>query len=162
MKLESRVKSLEASTAGQNLCTVTYKNGKGSDEPVHMPLDKALQEAKTGKVKRIDFPLTFNEEQAERRYTKSALARAIDDTLEGIRRDTADPYRGGNLIFCTKPIVFARQAPPVGGVGGQLVTEDGTPFHQSQWQEVLAQHNAGFLIVRDYDEAKEPWCHERS
>lgn len=161
MKLTSRVKSLEASTAGQSLCTVTYKRGKGPDEPARMPLDKALQEARTGRVKRIDFPLTFNEEQAERLCSKHDLASRITEAISGVRRDEGEPS-AGNLIFCTRPIVFARQAPPVGGVGGQLVTEDGTPFHQSQWQEVLAQHHAGFLIVRDYDEAQEPWYNERN
>lgn len=37
------------------------------------------------------------------------------------------------------PIVYAHQAPPHGSCGGYFETD------------------AGFIIVKDYDETKEPW-----
>lgn len=155
MKLESKVTALErASTAPTKLCSVTYKANQGPEGEILLPMDKALQEARTGHVKAIHFPLTFNEEQAERLYTLSALDRAFEE-MRG-ERDTAPPS-AGRLIFCTKPVVFARQAPPRGGVGGNLITEDGTPFHQTEWRDILTKYNAGFIIVRDYDESREPW-----
>ena len=43
-----------------------------------------------------------------------------------------------------------------------FITEDGTPFHQSQWRDILTKYNAGFIIVRDYDESQEPWHKKRS
>ena len=57
--------------------------------------------------------------------------------------------------------MFARQAPPHGRIGGYFITEDGTTFHQSQWKEILTNYDAGFIIVRDYDESQEPWYKER-
>lgn len=160
MSLQSKVTALErASTASAKLCRVIYKARQGPEGEIFMPVDKALQEARTGRVKEIRFPLTFNEEQAERLYCQDLLAQWIADAKYGIRRDTKQPS-AQNLILCSQPVVFARQAPPRGGVGGNFVTEDGTHFHQTQWQEILARYNAGFIIVRDYDESQEPW-HER-
>ena len=165
MKLESKVAALErASTGSAKLCSVTYKYGQGP-EGTQLPLDKALLEAKTGKVKRIEFPLTFIEEQRERLHSKSVLASRITEAIEGIRRDDGtqgDPSRGGNLILCSKPVLFARQAAPHGRFNGYLELEDGTIFHQCEWRDVLTAHNAGFIIVRDYDDTREPWHKERS
>lgn len=154
MKLESKIAALEKASTGK-LCTVQYKWGCGPAGEVEVPLDKALQEARAGKLKHIDFPLTFNEEQTERLHKTDALAE-IFESIEGIKRDSHSPDCG-NLLLCSKPIVYARQAPPRGGVGGNLITEDGTPFHQTEWRDILAKYNAGFIIVLDYDEAKEPW-----
>ncbi len=162
MNLESKVTALErASTASAKPCSVVYKAGQGPEGEILLPLDKALQEARTGHVKTIRFPMTFNEEQAERLRTHSAIDRAFEELREGIKRD-AYPPSAGSLIICTKPVVFAHQAPPRCGVGGNFVTEDGTPFHQTEWGDILKKYNAGFIIVRDYDETKEPWYKERS
>lgn len=162
MKLTGKVAALEkAAAASVKQCSVTYKVGQGPEGEIFMPMDKALQEARTGHVKEIHFPLTFNEEQAEHLYAREELDRWFSDTVNGYKRDT-DPPSTDRLIFCTKPIVFARQAPPKSGVGGNLITEDGTPFHQTEWREVLTKYNAGFIIIRDYDETKEPWYKERS
>lgn len=162
MKLESKVTALErASTASAKLCSVTYKAGQGPEGGILLPMDKALQEARTGRVKEIHFPLTFNEEQAERLYSRNQLDKWFADYKDGIRRDT-EPPSTASLILCSKPVVFARQAPPRGRVGGNFITEDGTPFHQTQWRDILTKHNAGFIIVRDYDESREPWHKERS
>lgn len=162
MKLESKVAGLErASTAPAKLCSVTYKAGQGPEGEILLPMDKALQEARTGHVKEIRFPLTFSEEQAERLYSRNQLDKWFADYKEGTRRDT-DPPSAQSLILCSKPVVFARQAPPCGRVGGNFITEDGTPFHQSEWQKILDRYNAGFIIVRDYDESQEPWHKERS
>lgn len=162
MKLESKVTALErASTASAKLCSVVYKAGQGPDGEITLPLDKALQEAKTGHVKEIHFPLTFMELQAERVNTTNFIESWFADYRAGIKRDT-EPVTAGNLILCAKPIVFARQAPPQGRVGGYFITEDGTPFHQTEWREILAKHDAGFIIVRNYDESQEPWYKKRS
>lgn len=157
MKIESKVAALErTSTASAKLCRVVYKAGQGPEGEILLPMEKALQEARTGHVKDIRFPLTFNEEQAERLYSRNQLDKWFADYKEGIRRDTEQPS-AQSLILCTKPVVFARQAPPQGRVGGNFITEDGTPFHQSEWREILPKYNAGFIIVRDYDESQEPW-----
>lgn len=162
MKLESKVTALErSSTASAKLCSVTYKANQGPEGEIFLPMDKALQEARTGHVKEIHFPLTFNEEQAERLYSRNEVERLFADYGAGIKRDT-DPPSTDRLILCTKPVVFARQAPPKGRVGGNFTTEDGTPFHQTEWRKILTQYNAGFIIVRDYDESQEPWYKERS
>ena len=159
MNLEKKVAALEkASTA--KLCSVIYKAGQGPEGEIMLPMDKALQEARTGHVKEIYFPLTFDEEQAERLYSRNQLDKWFADYKDGIRRDTTSATRD-RLILCTKPVVFARQAPPRGRVGGNLVTEDGTPFHQSEWEKILHQYDAGFIIVQDYDESKEPWFERR-
>ena len=160
MKLENKVAALERSTSTSKLCSVVYKAGQGPEGEIMLPPDKALQEARTGHVKEIHFPLTFNEEQAERLYTHNQVERWFADARDRIKRDTT-PESTESLILCSKPVVFAHQAPPRGGVGGNFITEDGTPFHQSEWQEILHRYNAGFIIVRDYDESKEPW-YERS
>lgn len=166
MKLESKVASLErASTASAKLCKVTYKAGQGPEGEIMLPLDKALSESKTGKVKRIEFPLTFTEEQRERLRSKEFFAGRISEVLEGIRRDDGtqgDPYRGGNLIFCSKPVIFAKQAAIRGRYGGYLEAEDGTIFHQSEWRDVLKMNGAGFIIVQNYDDTREPWHKERN
>ncbi len=162
MKLESKVTALErASTASAKLCSVVYKAGQGPEGEILLPLDKALQEAKTGHVKDIRFPLTFNEEQAERLYSRNQLDKWFSDYRDGIKRDS-DPPSTANLVLCSKPVVFARQAPPHGRIGGYFITDDGTPFHQTEWQDILKNYNAGFIIVRDYDETREPWHKERS
>ena len=157
MKIESKVAALErASTASAKLCSVVYKAGQGPEGEILLPMEKALQEARTGHVKDIRFPLTFNEEQAERLYTRNYLDKWFADYKAGIRRDTEQPS-AQSLILCAKPVVFARQAPPQGRVGGNFITEDGTTFHQTEWREILPKYNAGFIIVRDYDESQEPW-----
>ena len=157
MKIESKVAALErASTASAKLCSVVYKAGQGPEGEILLPMEKALQEARTGHVKDIRFPLTFNEEQAERLYTRNYLDKWFTDYKAGIRRDTEQPS-AQSLILCAKPVVFARQAPPQGRVGGNFITEDGTTFHQTEWREILPKYNAGFIIVRDYDESQEPW-----
>lgn len=162
MKIESKVAALErAATASAKLCSVVYKAGQGPEGEILLPMDKALQEARTGYVKEIRFPLTFNEEQAERLYTQNLIDKWFADYKDGIRRDTEQPSVS-NLILCSKPVVFARQAPPKGRVGGNFITEDGTPFHHSQWKEILQQYNAGFIIVQDYDESREPWYKGRN
>lgn len=162
MKLENKVAALErASTTSAKLCSVTYKVGQGPEGEILLTVEKALQEARTGRVKEIRFPLTFNEEQAERLYTRNELERWFADCRDGIRRDTDAPSTD-NLILCSKPVVFARQAPPRGRVGGYFITEDGTPFHQTEWKTILTQYDAGFIIVLDYDETREPWHQERS
>ena len=74
MKLESKITALErASTAPAKLCSVTYKAGQGPEGEILLPMEKALQEAKTGHGKEIRFPLTFNEEQTERLYSMNQL-----------------------------------------------------------------------------------------
>jgi len=162
MRLEGKVAALErASNAPAKLCSVTYKVGQGPEGEILLPMGKALQEARTGRVKEICFPMTFNEEQAERLYARNQIERWFADQRDGIRRDT-EPPSTGNLILCTKPVVFARQAPPRGRVGGNFITEDGTPFHQSEWCDILNKYNAGFIIVQNYDESREPWHKERS
>ena len=155
MKLESKVKALEkASTAKP--CTVVYKAEQGPAGDVPLPLEKALQEGRAGRLKAIHFPLTFNEEQVERVHRRDILAE-IGEAIEGIKRDTYDPSRSTSLLFCSKPIVFATQATLHGQYNGYLETEDGTIFHQSEWRDILARYNAGFIIVRDYDDTREPW-----
>lgn len=161
MKLTGKVSALERSLAASaKLCCVEYKANQGPEGDVMLPVDRALQEAKSGRVKRISFPLTFDEEQAERLHAGRQLERWLADLQNGIRRDTETPSVA-NLILCSKPIIFARQAPPRGHVGGYFITEDGTPFHQTEWRKILDENNAGFVIVRDYDETKEPWYKER-
>ena len=162
MKLASKVAALErASTAPAKLCSVTYKAGQGPEGAIHLPMEKALQEAKTGHVKQIRFPLTINEEQAERLYSMNQLDQWFEGYKEGIRRDTEQPS-AQSLILCSKPIVFARQAPPHGRIGGYFITEDGTTFHQTEWRDILTKYHAGFIIVQNYDESQEPWHKERS
>lgn len=161
MKLESKVTALErASTASTKLCSVVYKAGQGPEGEIMLPVDKALQEARTGHVKEIHFPLTFMEEQAERVHTANFIESWFVDYRDRIRRDTP-PVSAGNLILCSKPVIFARQAPPRGRVGGNFITEDGVPFHQSEWRDILHRYNAGFIIVRDYDESQEPWYKDK-
>lgn len=157
MKLNNKIAALEkASTASTKLCRIVYKAKQGPESEVLLTLEKALQEARTGHVKEIHFPLTFNEEQAERMHTRNQLEHMLEECRSGIKRDSESPTCS-NLILCTKPVVFARQAPPRGGVGGNFITEDGTPFHQTEWREILNKYDAGFIVVRDYDETREPW-----
>lgn len=160
MKLSNRVKNLESSTALASLCRVVYKAGKGPEGEALLPFDKAVQEARVGRVKRIEFPLSFNEQQAEKAASKNILDQ-LSDAIEGIRRDTGAPD-AGRLILCTKPIVYAKQTLPKHGIGGYFVTQDGETFHQTQWREVMASRGAGFIIVQEYDESREPWHKERS
>lgn len=155
MKLESKVKALEKASTGKP-CTVVYKAEQGPAGDVPLPLEKALQEGRAGHLRAIHFPLTFNEEQRERVHKRDIFAE-IGETLEGIQRDTYDPSRSDSLLFCSKPIVFAKQIPLHGQYNGYLETEDGTVFHQSEWRDILSKYNAGFIIVLDYDDTKEPW-----
>ena len=157
MKLDSRVKTLEKTTSTKKLCEVVYKAGQGPDDPVSMPLEKALQEAKTGHVKDIHFPLTFNEQETEFRYRLNSLDSIFHDVATGIRRDTELPCSSYNLVLCSKPVIYARQSPPQGRCGGYFVTDDGELFHQTAYKELLERRGAGFIIVLDYDETKEPW-----
>lgn len=157
MKLDNRVKTLEKTAGAKKLCEVVYKVGQGSEEPVSMPLEKALQEARTGHVKDIHFPLTFNEQEAEFRYGLNTLDSIFHDVAAGIRRDTEPPCFSDSLVLCSKPPVFARQSPPQGRCGGYFVTDDGEIFHQTAFKELLDRRGAGFIIVLDYDETKEPW-----
>lgn len=151
MSMKGRVKALEQGS-GNGLCEVQYKWGRGT--PIHslLPLEKALSEARAGKLKRISFPLSFSEEQAERAHGGDVLAE-IRERVEGIQRDTHAPGCD-RLIICTKPVVYAKQH---GRCGGYFQTEDGTVFHQTEWNEILQKYNAGFIIVTEYDESKEPW-----
>lgn len=157
MKLDNRVKALEKTTGAKNLCEVVYKAGQGPDDPVSMPLEKALQEARTGHVKEIHFPLTFNERETEFRYGKDRMEAVFHDVFDKIRRDTEPPALCDSLVLCSKPPVFARQSPPQGRCGGYFVTDDGEIFHQTAFKELLERRGAGFIIVLDYDETKEPW-----
>ena len=160
MNLDKRVTALERGTPA-NLCNVTYKVDQGPEGEVMLPMDKALQEARTGRVKEIRFPLTFNEQQKERLYAHNQVERWFTDAVDGIRRDT-EPPSTENLILCSRPIVFAKQAPPRDHIGGYFTTEGGQTFHQSEYREILKQHNAGFIIVRNYDESREPWHGRRN
>ena len=158
MSLEKKVAALER-RAPVKLCSVTYKVNQGPEGEVMLPMDKALQEARTGRVKEIRFPLTFNEQQKERLYAHNQVERWFTDAFDGIQRDTTSTE---NLILCSRPIVSAKQAPPRDNIGGYFTTEDGQTFHQSEYKEILKQHNAGFIIVRDYDESREPWHGRRN
>ena len=140
---------------------MTYKACQGPEGEILLPLEKALQEAETGHVKEIRFRRTFNEKQAERLYSQNQLDQWFEGYKEGIRRDTEQPS-AQSLILCSKPIVFARQAPPHGRIGGYFITEDGTTFHQTEWRDILTKYHAGFIIVQNYDESQEPWHKERS
>lgn len=154
MNLESKVSALEKAYTTKP-CTVRYKVGQGPAGEIPLPVEKALQEARAGRLKAIHFPLTFNEQQAER-VSKQDVFAEIDDAIRGIKRDTYDPSRS-SLVLCSKPIAYAKQIPLRGQYNGYLEMEDGTVFHQSEWREILAMHNAGFIIVRDYDDTREPW-----
>lgn len=154
MKIETKIAALEkASTAKP--CAVRYKAAHGPSGEIPMPVEKALQEGRAGHLKSIHFPLTFNEQQAERVHKQDIFAE-IDDAIRGIKRDTYDPSRS-SLVLCSKPIAYAKQIPLHGQYNGYLEMEDGTVFHQSEWREILAKYNAGFIIVRDYDDTREPW-----
>lgn len=157
MKLDNRVKALEKTTGVKELCKVVYKAGQGPDDPVSMPLEKALQEARTGHVKDIHFPLTFNEQEAQFRYARDSFESIVHDTVNRIRRDEGQPITCDNLVLCSKPVIYARQSPPQGRCGGYFVTDDGEIFHQTTFKELMERRGAGFIIVLDYDETKEPW-----
>lgn len=157
MKLSNKVASLERAFHASGACSVRYKVGRGPSGEVTVPIEKALEDARKGRIKAMSFPLTFNEEQAERASEGDILAE-IGEIMDGIRRDT-NKCRGFSDVFvlCSRPIIYAHQAPPKGWCGGYFVTEDGEEFHQTEWKEILAKHGAGFIIVKDYDESKEPW-----
>lgn len=161
MKLDNRVKNLERESSNRNICAVTYKAMYKICDSVSMPLEKAMQEAKAGRVRQINFPMSFNEEEAERASGHDILAAIMDDVMRGIKRDT-EPPSCGNLILCTKPIVYAKQLPPKNfnghAIGGNFALADtGEEFHQTQYEEILKRYGAGFIIVQGYDETKEPW-----
>lgn len=155
MKLESKITALEKASTGKP-CSVVYKAEQGPAGEIPMPMEKALQEGRAGRLKAIHFPLTFNEEQRERVHKRDIFAE-IGEAIEGIQRDTYDPSRSRSMIFCSKPIIYAKQISLRGQYNGYLEAEDGTVFHQAEWREILAKYNAGFIIVRDYDDTKEPW-----
>ncbi|MBR6571497.1 MAG: hypothetical protein IKK75_13695 [Clostridia bacterium] len=155
MSLDTKLKKIETAMAGGGRdCTVQYKWGKGPLGSVRIPVADALTDGRAGKLKSIFFPLTFNEEQTER-YHHNDILHEIDDFIDGIRRDTNEPTCS-NLIICSRPIVYARQHPTKRG--GYYITEDGHVFFQTEWREVLEKYGAGFIIVKDYDESKEPWA----
>ena len=160
MSLKHQVRALEKAAKVKGNCTVRYKVGRGPAGEVIIPIEKALEDARKGLVKAMEFPLTFSEEQAERASGVDILAE-IGEIMDGIRRDT-HKCRGSSDVFvlCSRPIVYAHQAPPKGWCGGYFVTEDGEEFHQTDWKEILAKRCAGFIIVPDYDESKEPWGKE--
>lgn len=159
MNLPSKVEKLERQVAANSettLCEVSYKAGQGPADPVMMPTRKALDEALTGRVKRIDFPLTFNEKQAERAAGRKELASLFEEVFDGVKRDTEEATE--KLVLCSRPVIMAKQIPPKGRIGGYFATLDtGEEFHQSNYRELLKRRKAGFVIVQDYDESKEPW-----
>lgn len=165
MKLNSKVAALEkaAGTADKALCcTVDFKAGRGPREK-RMSRAAAIEAIQRGEVQAVQFDLSFAEEQAERR--RGNILDVLYEEIQGVRRDDGSQAPGAShsLVLCTKPVIFARQAPPSGcpPVGGNFITEDGEAFHQSQWKELLERRGAGFIIVLEYDESKEPWYQER-
>lgn len=160
MSLKGKIYALEKDLAPAGVCIVQYKVGCGPAGSHEIPQEKALEAARKGLLKSITFPLSFHEQQAERASGRDLWA-AIGEAVEGVRRDTGTPSMADRLILCSRPIIFARQAPVEysGGqpLGGNFITDDGEEFHQSQWKELLDKRGAGFIIVQDYDESKEPW-----
>lgn len=159
MSIGQRVKRLEK-LAQPEVCTVTYKAMYSDLREEQLPIDKAMEAARAGRVKAISFHLTFNEEQAER-SSGHAIMDEICEEMQGIMRDTRSASVSSRLLLCTKPIVYAKQAPPkeCNGhfVGGNFITEDGQEFHQTEWEKILKERDAGFIVVTDYDESREPW-----
>lgn len=161
MSTKTTVARLEkAVQASQGLCDVTYKALRRDAPPEAMTLERAFAEARRGVVKEIRFPLTFDETQAEMR-AGSAILDELHEEMQGIMRDTRPTSVSTRLLLCSKPIIYARQAPPkqCNGhlLGGNFITEDGQEFHQSEWQKILKERGAGFIVVKDYDESREPW-----
>lgn len=162
MSLTRKVASLEKSLQTTGVCTVRYKVGRGPSGEHEIPVETALEAARKGALKSIHFPLSFHEQQAERASGRDVLEE-IGEAIEGVRRDTGTPSLSDRLILCSKPVIFARQAPPKSFcghlIGGYFITEERRPeeFHQGQWKEMLDRRGAGFIIVQDYDESKEPW-----
>lgn len=155
MSLDTKIKKIEAAMAGGGRdCIVQYKWGKGPAGSVSIPVADALTEGRAGKLKSITFPLAFSEEQAERYHHADTMS-AIAEIVEGVRRDTSEPTCN-NLIICSRPIVYARQHPTKSG--GYYITEDGHVFFHTEWRAVLEKYGAGYIIVKDYDESKEPWA----
>lgn len=163
MSIGQRVKRLEK-LAQPEVCTVTYKAMYSDLREEQLPIDKAMEAARAGRVKAISFHLTFNEEQAER-SSGHAIMDEICEEMQGIMRDTRSASVSSRLLLCTKPIVYAKQAPPKDCfghlVGGCFITEEGQEFHQTEWEKILKERGAGFIVVTDYDESREPWSKQR-
>lgn len=163
MRIAAKVESLEKhqkARSAADLCEVEYKVHQGPAVPVFMPIEKALSEARTGRIKSINFPLSFNEQEAERAHGYKELDQIFDEVFNGINRDTSEATE--KLILCSKPCIMAKQLPPKDcnghAIGGNFATLDtGEEFHQSNYRELLQRRKAGFVIVQDYDESKEPW-----
>lgn len=161
MSTKTTVARLEKTVqAKQGLCDVTYKVLRKNAPGESMTLERAFAEARRGVVKEIRFPLSFDEQEAEKRAGGDILS-AMHDVLAGIHRDTDPPGYDTRLLLCSRPILYAQQAPvrhcngyPMGGF---FVTEDGEEFHQSQWHEMLKKRGCGFIVVKNYDETLEPW-----
>lgn len=163
MSIGQRVKRLEK-LAQPEMCTVTYKAMYSDLREEQLPIDKAMEAARAGRVKAISFHLTFNEEQAERSSGQASMDEIIEE-MRGVMRDTRSASVSSRLLLCTKPVVYAKQAPPkeCNGhfVGGNFITEDGQEFHQTEWEKILKERGAGFIVVTDYDESREPWSKQR-
>lgn len=163
MSVKKRVSALEK-VWSPGLCMVKYKAMYSDLREEQLPLDKAFEAAKAGRVAAITFPLSFNESMAEVRSGQAIMDEIIEE-MRGVMRDTGSPSVSSRLLLCTKPIVYAKQAPPKDCfghlVGGCFITEDGQEFHQSEWEKILKERDAGFIVVTDYDESREPWHKQR-
>lgn len=135
---------------------MTFRPGSHKGEK-EINLEKAIELAQCGELEEIRFPLTYEEQQVKRMNGLQALDEAFDSMIND--RDTNRLHT--ELIFCSKPVILARQAAPkpVNGhlLGGYLRTEDGEEFHQSDAKKLLERRGAGTIVVLDYDEAREPW-----
>lgn len=161
MSTKTTVSRLEKTVqAKQGLCDVTYKVLRKNAPAESMTLARAFAEARRGVVKEIRFHLSFDEQQAEQ-HAGGDLLSTMYDELAGIHHDTDPPGYDTRLLLCSKPILYARQAPArhCNGhtMGGYFVTEDGEEFHQSQWHDMLKNRGCGYIVVKDYDESLEPW-----
>lgn len=158
MNTKKRVQALEKTSQGTaQTVTVTFRpgNNKAAKE---CSLEKAIELARRGELEAISFPLTYEEQQVKNRDGFHALDTAFE-YLDGINRDTSPMHDA--LVLCSKPVVYARQAPPHewGGnlFGGYYITADGEEFHQSDCRALLKRRNAGTIVVEGYDETKEPY-----
>ena len=110
MSIGQRVKRLEK-LAQPEMCTVIYKAMYSDLREEQLPIDTAMEAARAGRVKAISFHLSFNEEQAER-SSGHAILDEIREEMQGIMRDTRSASVSSRFLLCTKPIVYAKQAPP--------------------------------------------------
>lgn len=158
MNVQRRVQTLEKASQGTaQTVTVTYKPGSGKAAK-QCSLETAFELARRGELEAISFPLTYEEQQVKRRDGFHALDAAFEQ-LDGINRDTSPAH--DVLVLCSKPVIYARQAPPHEWngrmFGGYYITTDGEEFHQSDCRALLNRRNAGTIIVEAYDETKEPF-----